>query len=191
MSLILKSLYKLRGKPAPYYADYPLWLLLWKPWRKFLNVVIIPGIPFNCMRIFLYRLIGFKIGRRVFIGMRCYLDDVDPAKIIIEDNVQISYGCYFAIHGTQQGHTSIVIKEHAYVGMRAIVISGKNGIVIGRNCTVSAGALVHQSLPDGSTAAAVPARVMAPAPEQPVQQAARVLPSQERPDGAAHGVEEE
>jgi acetyltransferase-like isoleucine patch superfamily enzyme len=167
MSFILKSLYKLRGKPAPYYTDYPLWLLLWKPWRKLLNVVIIPAVPFNCLRIFLYRLIGFKIGRNVFIGMRCYLDDIDPAKTIIEDNVQISYGCYFAIHGMRQGHTEIVIKEGSYVGMRAIVISGKNGIVIGRKCTVGAGALVHQSFPDGSTVAGVPARAVTSLPEGP------------------------
>jgi acetyltransferase-like isoleucine patch superfamily enzyme len=166
MSILLKSLYKLRGKPAPYYADYPLWLLAWKPWRKFLNVVIIPAIPFNWLRILLYRLVGFKIGRRVFIGMRCYLDDVDPSKTIIGDDVQISYGCYFAIHGAQQGHTEIVIKEGAYVGMRAMLISGRNGIVIGRNCTVSAGALVHQSIPDGATAAAVPARVIVPPPQE-------------------------
>ncbi|MGA2065615.1 MAG: acyltransferase [Thermoguttaceae bacterium] len=167
MSILLKAYYKLRRRPVPYYAEHPLWLLLWKPWRKFLNVVIIPSIPFNCLRILLYRLIGFKIGRHVFIGMRCYLDDVDPGKTTIEDNVQISYGCYFAVHGTQQGHTSIVIQEGTYVGMRAIVISGKNGIVIGRNCTVSAGALVHQSLPDGSTAAAVPARVIVAPPKGP------------------------
>lgn len=37
--------YKFLGKPIPYYAKYPLWLILWKPLRKFLNVVIISNIP--------------------------------------------------------------------------------------------------------------------------------------------------
>src|SRR5690349_8119360 len=55
----------------PYYAHYPLWLILWKPIRKFLNVVLIPNIPFAALRIALYRLLGFKIGKRVFIGMKC------------------------------------------------------------------------------------------------------------------------
>jgi acetyltransferase-like isoleucine patch superfamily enzyme len=167
MSIILKLLYRLRGKPAPYYTEYPLWLLVWKPCRKFLNVVVIPSIPFNCVRIALYRLIGFKIGRNVFIGMRCYLDDTDPAKTVIEDDVGISYGCYFAVHGKGQGRTTIVVKEGTYIGVRAIIISGKNGIVIGRKCTVSAGALVHQSIPDGYTAATIPARAIPPAPEDP------------------------
>lgn len=171
MSILAKAFYKLRGKPVPYYADYPLWLLLWKPFRKFLNVVVIPCIPFNCLRIILYRLIGFKIGRNVFIGMRCYLDDIDPSKTIIEDNVGISYGCYFAVHGKGQGLMNIVIRESTYVGMRAILVSGKNGIVIGRNCIISAGALVHQSIPDGYTVAAMPGRAMAPTRNEPPQTA--------------------
>ena len=160
---ILRWAYKLRGRPVPYYAEFPLWLIIWKPWRKFLNAIVIPSIPFNFLRVFMYRLIGFKIGRNVFIGMRCYLDDVDPSKIVIEDDVGISYGCYFACHGKGQSRTPILIKKGAYVGLRAIIISGKNGIEIGENAIVSAGALVHQSIPDGALAAAVPARVM-PAP---------------------------
>jgi len=60
------------------------------------------------LRIILYRLIGFKIGKDVFIGMKCYLDDVAIDKTIIEDEVVISYGCYFACHGLNQGHTHII-----------------------------------------------------------------------------------
>jgi len=65
--------YELRGKPVPYYAKYSLALILWKPIRKFMNVVIIPNIPFNVIRILGYRLLGFEIGKRVFIGMKCYM----------------------------------------------------------------------------------------------------------------------
>lgn len=43
------------------------------------------------MRVRLYRLCGFRIGKNVFIGMKCYFDDVSPEKMIIEDNVGISY----------------------------------------------------------------------------------------------------
>lgn len=67
--------------------------------RKYLNVVIIPTIPLNCLRIWGYRLVGFKIGKSVFIGMRCYLDDVMVEAITIEDNVTISYRVTFACHG--------------------------------------------------------------------------------------------
>lgn len=46
----------------------------------------------------MYRyLVGYKIGKNVFIGMKCYLDDLEPKQTIIEENVTVSYGCYFAL----------------------------------------------------------------------------------------------
>lgn len=153
-------LYRIRGKPVPYYADYPLWLIIWKPIRKWLNVVLIPNVVSTRLRVALYRLIGFKIGRNVFIGMKCYLDDVDPAMTTIEDNATISYGTYFAVHGPDQDHTPIRIKENAYVGMRCTILSGKSGIVIGRNAIIGAGSLVNKSVPDDAVAAGCPIRIV-------------------------------
>ena len=105
---IIELYYRLQKKTVPYYAKYPMWLILWKPIRKYFNVVLIPNIPFSNLRIFLYRyLIGYNIGKNVFIGMKCYLDDLEPKKTIIEDGVVISYGCYFALHGINQRHSYI------------------------------------------------------------------------------------
>jgi len=150
--------YILRRTP-PYYAHYPLWLIFWKPLRKFINVVVIPALPFNTLRILLYRAIGFKIGKNVFIGMKCYLDDMDPSLTLIEDNVTISYGCYFACHGRNQTHTPIRIEEGAYLGMRCTVLSGRSGIVIGRGALIGAASLVNRSIPEGATAYGVPAKI--------------------------------
>jgi len=153
--------YKLREKPVPYYAKYPTWLIIWKPIRKFINVVFIPNIPFSTLRIFFYRyLVGYKIGKNVFIGMKCYLDDLEPTNTIIEDNVTISYGCYFALHGIGQSHTHIHIKKGAYIGMRATIISGAEGICIGENSIIGAVSLVNKSLPDNITAVGVPASIL-------------------------------
>jgi len=160
VSWVLSAYYRLRGKPAPYYARQPLWLLAWKIIRKSINVAIVPNIPCTCLRNGLYRMIGFKIGKNVFIGMRCYLDDVDPGKTIIEDNVVISYGCYFACHGKGQTHTTIRIKRGAYLGMRVNVVSGKEGVEIGEEAVVGAGALVNRSIPDHCVAVGVPARII-------------------------------
>lgn len=159
LATFLKAYYSLRKRPAPYYAEYPLWLVLWKPIRKFLNVVVIPNIPFNCVRVCSYRLIGYRIGRNVFIGMKCYLDDMEPNRTVIEDNVVISYGCFFAAHGAGQEHTDIRVMEGAYLGMRANVVSGKAGVSIGRHSIIGAAALVTKSIPDDCTAVGVPARV--------------------------------
>lgn len=157
---IARILYKIRGKPVPYYADYPLWLILWKPMRKWLNVVLIPNIASTRLRVMLYRMVGFRIGKGVFIGMKCYLDDVDPAKTIIEDDVVISYGTYFAVHGPGQEHTPIVIKEGAYIGMRCTIVSGREGITIGRHAVIGAASLVNVSVPDHATAAGCPIRIV-------------------------------
>jgi len=153
--------YKFREKPIPYYAKYPAWLIIWKPIRKFINVVFIPNVPFSTLRIFFYRyLVGYKIGKNVFIGMKCYLDDLEPQNTIIEDNVTISYGCYFALHGIGQSHTHIHIKKGAYIGMRATIISGTEGICIGENSIIGAASLANKSLPNNVTAVGVPASIL-------------------------------
>jgi acetyltransferase-like isoleucine patch superfamily enzyme len=149
----------LKRRP-PYYAEYSLLLILWKPIRKYINVVFIPNIPFNTLRVRLYRLIGFRIGKKVFIGMKCYLDDVDPAQTIIEDEVVISYGCYFACHGKGQSHTMIHIKKAAYIGMRCNIISGKQGISIGERAVIGAGSLINKHIPKERLAVGVPIRVL-------------------------------
>jgi len=158
---ILEQLYeKILRKEPPYYAKYSLLTILWKPIRKYLNVVIIPNIPFSSLRVSMYRLIGFKIGKNVFIGMKCYMDDVAIDKTVIEDNVTISYGCYFACHGKGQGHTKIHIKQGAYIGMRCNILSGKEGICIGEKSIVGAGSLVNTSIPDYAKAAGVPVKIL-------------------------------
>jgi len=151
---------KILKKPVPYYANYSLLTIIWKPLRKYLNVVIIPNIPFNNIRIQLYKLIGFNIGENVFIGMKCYLDDIDPKQTIIENNVVISYGCYFACHGKGQEHTVIHIKENAYIGMRCNFISGKKGLLIGKNTIIGAGSLVNKNIPNDKLALGVPIKIV-------------------------------
>ena len=114
----------------------------------------------NGWRIFFYRLCGYNIGKNVFIGMRCYLDDLEPHMFTVEDDCIISYGVFFACHGRNQQHTPITIKKGAYIGMRANVISGKNGVTIGENAVIGACTLVNKDIPDGATAVGVPCRIL-------------------------------
>lgn len=92
--------------------------------------------------------------------MRCYLDDLEPKMFTVEDNITISYGVFFACHGRRQNHTPITIKKGAYIGMRASVISGKNGVTIGENAVIGACALVNKDIPDNATAVGVPCRIL-------------------------------
>ena len=87
------------------------------------------------------------------------MDDLEVGMTIIEDNVTISYGCYFACHGKGQKHTTILIKKGAYIGMRCNILSGREGIVIGENSIIGAGSLVNKNVPNNSTAKGVPINI--------------------------------
>ena len=158
--VILEQFYKkILKKEPPYYAKYSLGTIVWKPVRKYLNVVIIPNVPFTKLRVAMYRWIGFNIGKNVFIGMKCYLDDVAVEKLTIEENVTVSYGCYFACHGKNQGHMPISIEKGAYIGMRCNLLAGKEGIVVGENSIIGAGSLVNKTIPPNMTAMGIPVKV--------------------------------
>lgn len=165
--VLLKLIYeKIKRKPAPYYYEYSILTILGKPFRKWVTNSIAPLCPFNCIRILLYKLCGFKIGKNVFIGMHCYLDDMCNELITIGNNVIISYGVYFACHGKHQEHCSITIEDNVYVGMRASIISRNatkisgGGVTIGKKAIVGACSLVNRNIPEGATAVGVPCRIL-------------------------------
>lgn len=151
---------KVYQSPPPYYY-YSVGTIIMKPIRKWFPAVVIPTIPFSNLRVQCYRWCGYKIGKNVFIGMRCYLDDMCYDLIEIEDNVIISYGVFFACHGRKQGHNKILIKNGAYVGMNATIIARQDeGTVIGKNAVIGACTLVNKSVPDDATVVGIPMRVI-------------------------------
>lgn len=168
---ILERIYRLshrtaikEGKKVPYYWKYSPLTVIAKPIRKYISVVIVPNIPFNGLRVWAYRRCGYKIGKKVFIGMRCYLDDLCYDKIIIEDNATVSYGVYFACHGRKQGHNLIHIGKNAYIGMRAMIVA-RHDIEIGENAIIGAGTLVNKSIPTNSVSVGIPCRIIPPITE--------------------------
>lgn len=165
---LLECIYRLthraaikEGSKVPYYCKYSFLTIVVKPIRKYFSVVVIPNIPFNGLRVWAYRRCGYKIGKNVFIGMRCYLDDLCYDKIIIEDNATISYGVYFACHGRKQNHNLIHIGKHAYIGMRAMIVARRD-IEIGDNAIIGAGTLVNKSVPNDSTSVGIPCKITPP-----------------------------
>lgn len=163
--MISRLIYRNNEKLASYYSNHSAISLLFKPIRKWITNSVAPRCPFNAIRLLLYRMCGFKIGKNVFIGMHCYLDDVCYDMLSIGNNVTISYGVYFACHGKHQGHRPISIGDGAYIGMRASIIS-KNakkvgeGVTISPNAIVGACALVNVDVPEGATAVGIPCRII-------------------------------
>ena len=159
--MLLTLFYKIThpGKGVPYYYQRSILSEIWHLIRKGICQNIAPNCVLTPVRIGLYRLCGFKIGKNVFIGMKCYLDDLCINEIEIGNNVIISYGVYFACHGPNQGHNRIVIKDGAYVGMRASIIA-PHDIELGEKSVVGAMTLVNKSVPAGKTAVGVPCRIL-------------------------------
>ena len=165
MKLLKFAYEKIKGKPAPYYYDYSPLTIIKKPIRKWATNTVASNCPFNNIRILLYRMCGFKIGKHVFIGMHSYLDDMCYDLLTIGDDVIISYGVYFACHGRNQGHYPITVKDRAYIGMRANVISknadgSDRGVCIGEDAVIGACSLVNRDIPDGATAVGIPCRII-------------------------------
>lgn len=132
---------------------------VWHTIRKCICQNIAPNCVLNPVRIALYRLCGFKIGKNVFIGMKCYFDDLDPQNLIIEDNVGISYGVYFSCHGRKQGHNQIILRNDAHIGFRATILA-RTDIEIGERAMVGAMSFVNKSVPADKTVAGVPAKII-------------------------------
>lgn len=149
---------KIKKVDVPYYVRYSLTKIISKPIRKIFIHDIIPNCPFNGLRVKLYRMAGFNIGKNVFIGMKCYIDDMEPRLITIEDNVSVSFEVCIVVHGVYQKCTPIVIRKDAYIGCRTTILSGKKGINIGEHAVVGACSFVNKNIPENEIWAGVPVK---------------------------------
>ena len=84
------------------------------------------------------------IGNYVKIDNLCHI----AHNVIIKDNAQIIVA---GIGG------STTIGENTWVGFHSVV---KEGLIIGDNCVIGAGACVTKNVPDGKVAAGVPAKII-------------------------------
>ena len=158
MRLIARAYERIFRRKAPRgLRNNTLFGTIWKMIRKAICIAAIPFCPINIFRIWGYRMIGFKIGKRVFIGMQCYLDDFDPSSTIIEDDVTISYRVTFAAHGPRMKQRKIVLREGCYIGTNATIFGG---VEIGAYATVGSCTLVNKDVPPLSTVVGIPAKVI-------------------------------
>ncbi len=129
--------------------------------RKFLNRIARLTI-FPQIRILAYRTMGIHIGKGVFIGPDCYLDDTFPELIYVEDDVTISFRVTIVVHGEARTRGStrvspVFIRRNAFIGTGAIILLG---VKIGEGAVVGAGAVVTKDVPDGATVVGIPAKTL-------------------------------
>ena len=104
-----------------------------------------------------------KIGKNVFINFDCIF--LDLGGITIEDNVQIAPKVSLLSEGhpiSSKDRQSLVpgpihIKKNAWIGAGAIILQG---VTIGENAIVAAGAVVSKDVPDNMIVGGIPAKII-------------------------------
>ena len=112
----------------------------------------------------MHRRRGVHIGKNVYLGMFCFLDNLHPEYIYIEDNASINAGTMILTHFNpmkryaavfQAQMAPVLIKEGAIVAVRSTIMPG---VSIGKNSVVSAGSVVEKDVPDYTMVKGVPAK---------------------------------
>lgn len=126
--------------------------------RKILNLVTRNFVMSYRLRNKLYRCLGVKVGKNVFIAREVLIDDNFPELLTLEDGVVLSWRVVVLMHDTSR-HPHIVapvtIKRKALVGVGAIIMPG---IIIGEYTQVGSGAVVTKDVEPYTVVAGVPAK---------------------------------
>ena len=104
-----------------------------------------------------------KIGKNVFINFDCVF--LDLGGIMIEDNVLIAPKVSLLTEGhpisIEDRHSLIPkpihIKKNAWIGANATILQG---VTIGENSVVAAGAVVSKDVPDNTIVGGIPAKFL-------------------------------
>jgi acetyltransferase-like isoleucine patch superfamily enzyme len=133
-------------------------------------LTILHTIAMNCpihkLRIIFYKMRGTRIERNVFFGNQVFLEEAFPELITIQENSDLGPGVMILTHDTILHHldpkgpirsSQVIIGRNCYIGAGAIILPG---VTIGDNSIIGAGAVVTKSIPPGSVATGIPARVV-------------------------------
>lgn len=115
-------------------------------------------LPSLCLKNFLYRLVGIKVGRDVSVGLMAMFDIFFPQLITIGDNSIVGYNATILAHEfliDEWRRGPVVIGANVMIGANSTVLPG---VIIGDNAVVAAGAVVVTDVPPGTFVAGVPAR---------------------------------
>lgn len=155
-----------KEKDIPYYEDTQKRTSVQKI-RKIKNTVLMLmayACPSNGLRIKLHRMRGVTIGKKVYLGMFCFLDNLYPEYIYIDDNASVNAGTMILTHFNPMKQYApilkarvapVVIQKKAIVAVRSVLLPG---VTIGESSIVSAGSVVEKDVPDYTLVRGNPAK---------------------------------
>ena len=112
------------------------------------------GCPSNGLRVLFHRMRGCHIGKGVYIGRYCFLDNMYPEFVYIYDGASVNAGSMLLTHfnpyetwkGIFRAEVKpTVIGPNAIVAVRCTIMPG---VRIGKSAVVSAGMTIEKSVPD-------------------------------------------
>lgn len=110
--------------------------------------------PINSLRIQFHRWRGVHIGKNVYIGMYCIIDNLYPEFVFIEDNVGLNANSMILTHfnaperfaGALSADVKpVVLHKNSMIAVRCTIMPG---VTIGEYAVVSAGMVVDKDVPD-------------------------------------------
>lgn len=126
------------------------------PFKRILQLLarVAPGA--TTLRVWLHRLRGVKLGKRVWIGYDAIIETSYPSLVEIRDGAAIGIRATIIAHFRET--RGVIIEEDAFIGPGVIIMPGT---VIGRGSVVTAGSVVSQSVPPMTVVQGNPARPVA------------------------------
>jgi acetyltransferase-like isoleucine patch superfamily enzyme len=139
--------------------------------------VFLSPLNYRKIRPIVWRWIGAKVGKDVFIGYEVWMDFNNSHLIDIEDNVHIANRCLLLCHQRNLSEyfvgddysklpyhrKRIHLKKGCLIGMDTMIMPG---VTIGEGAIVGAGSLVIKNIPAWTIATGRPAKVVKQIPSK-------------------------
>jgi acetyltransferase-like isoleucine patch superfamily enzyme len=125
---------------------------------RFTWMYLIGKMPWSSMKVWLYRRMGVRIGKDVYIAPGVFIDAFHPQLIEIEDGSFLGIGCRILTHEYTAAFFRagrVRIGRGSVVGAWSII---RCGVTLGQAVTTGLGSVVVRDVPDGLTVGGVPAR---------------------------------
>lgn len=139
--------------------------------------VLLSPLNYRLIRPKIWRLMGSKIGKNVFIGYEVWMDFNNSHLIELEDNVHVANRCLLLCHQRNLSNyyvggdysklpynrKKILLKKGCLIGMETMILPG---VTVGEGSIVGAGSIVTKDIPDWTIATGRPAKVIKKIPKK-------------------------